>query len=289
MDDYYYENEPDEEERPRDVKIDEAKLAIMAIFDNEPERVFYSVQIETLLERDYFHWITNKGLSELAQERKLAFDPRMIANTLKVHFYTHPGYRYFKREAKKLQSYLTQMYDPDFTHAVGRHCEMLLDSALARAGFQPRGQDTREWNGVSWTKTKHNLDRVVVKDEIAYGVEIKNTQNYIQRGELRIKLEMCRHLGLRPLFIMRFAPKSYIEDIRRAGGFTLLFEHQIYPFGFIKFMREVREALGLKVQCPRDFKEGDIQRLLNWHDKKLARTRYFVFRALHKFPLKSCG
>ena len=31
----YYENEPDEEERPRDVKIDEAKLAIMAIFDNE--------------------------------------------------------------------------------------------------------------------------------------------------------------------------------------------------------------------------------------------------------------
>ncbi|CFU07148.1 hypothetical protein, partial [Burkholderia pseudomallei] len=150
---------------------------------------------------------------------------------------------------------------------------LLLDSALARAGFQPQATDANAWNGKQWTQTKHNLDRIVVKDSIAYGVEIKNTQNYIGRPELRTKLRMCEHLQLRPLFIMRFAPKSYIEEVRRAGGFTLLFEEQIYPFGFVKLMREVREALGLKVQCPRDFKEGDIQRLVNWHDKKLSHAK----------------
>ncbi|BEH58736.1 hypothetical protein [Burkholderia pseudomallei] len=275
MDDYdpYLDVEPDEEERPRDAKIDEAKLAILDVFEREPQRVFYSVQIETRLEREYFHWITNKGLSELAQERQLAFEPRMIAGTQRVHFYTYPTYRYFRREAKRLEGVLTQLYDPDFTHAVGRHCEMLLDSALARAGFQPQATDANAWNGKQWTQTKHNLDRIVVKDSIAYGVEIKNTQNYIGRPELRTKLRMCEHLQLRPLFIMRFAPKSYIEEVRRAGGFTLLFEEQIYPFGFVKLMREVREALGLKVQCPRDFKEGDIQRLVNWHDKKLSHAK----------------
>jgi hypothetical protein len=30
----------------------------------------------------------------------------------------------------------------------------------------------------------------------------------------------------------------------------------------------VRSRLGLKVQSPRDIKEGDMQRLVNWHLKK---------------------
>ena len=115
----YYENEPDEKERPHDLKIGEAKLAIMAIFENEPKRVFYSVQVETRLERDFFHWITNKGLRELAQEGKVTFEPRRIAGTQLVHFYTHPGYRYSKLEVRKLEEYLAQIYDPDFTRAVG--------------------------------------------------------------------------------------------------------------------------------------------------------------------------
>jgi hypothetical protein len=149
----------------------------------------------------------------------------------------------------------------------------LLDSALARAGFLPMAKDVNEWNGIQWTETRHNLDRIVVKDSIGYGVEIKNTQNYISHEDLRIKIRLCRHLGIRPLFIMRFAPKSYIEEVRRLGGFTLLFEDQMYPLSHIKLMREVRTALGLKVQSPRDFKEGDIQRLLNWHDKKLVAAR----------------
>jgi hypothetical protein len=268
-DDYY---EPEEDERPRDVKIDAAKLVILDIFSNEPQRVFYSVQIETRLEREYFHWITNKGLAELRHELAVTMSPRQVPGAQTVHFYTHPTYRYPRREANRLEALLSEIHEPEFTHAIGAQCELLLDSALARAGFQPVAKNAKEWNGVAWTETNHNLDRIVVKDSIAYGVEIKNTQNYISRAELRIKIKLCRYLQLRPLFIMRFAPKSYIEEVRLAGGFTLLFEEQIYPFGFVKLMRTVREQLGLKVQCPRDFKEGDVQRLLNWHEKKLRRT-----------------
>jgi hypothetical protein len=252
MDDHHYEEESEQEARSRDPKIDEAKLAIMTIFDAEPKRVFYSVQIETRLERDFFHWITNKGLRELARERKIKLEPRAIGGQ-RVHFYTRPGHRYYKMEARKLEEYLTQLYEPDFTRAVGHYCEMLLDSALARAGFMPVGKDVSEWNGVRWTESGHNLDRIVVRDTIGYGVEIKNTQNYIPHDELRIKIRMCKHLGLRPLFIMRFAPKSYIDEVYRAGGFTLLFEQQMYPLSNIKLMREVRTALGLKIDCPSDF------------------------------------
>src|SRR5438128_12560550 len=69
---------------------------------------------------------------------------------------------------------------------------------------------------------------------------------------------------------MRFAPKSYMFEIIKSGGFGLLFEEQIYPWGHGALLKEAREHLLLKVQCPRDVKEGDMQRLLNWHAKRLA-------------------
>ncbi len=64
---------------------------------------------------------------------------------------------------------------------------------------------------------------------------------------------------------MRFAPKSYMYEIYKSGGFGLLFEEQIYPWGHTALLNEVRDYLHLKVQCPKDVKEGDMQRFLNWH------------------------
>lgn len=260
------------EERPRDEKIDEVKHAIMEqVFRVYRERVFYSVQIETLLERQYFHWITNKGLAELASEAVLARYEQFIQPTNQlVYFYTHPKYRYWKREGRELSAFLSRLYDPNFTHAIGAHCEMMFDSALARIGFMPVARNVNAWQGKQWPDSRHNLDKVALCDGIPYGIEIKNTQNYISRDELETKVRLSKYLGLTPLFIMRFAPKSYIELVRRAGGFCLLFEEQIYPFGYRLLMEEVRSTLGLKVQCPRDIPEGHLLRLKNWHDKRKA-------------------
>lgn len=219
----YFDHDEEEDEPQRDVKIDQAKIVITEIFDNEPERVFYSVQIETRLEREFFHWITNKGLKELTEENVIARATQIVPENQKVNFYRNRRYRYPNRESTQLIKTLTEIYDTDFTHAVGRHCEMLLDSAFARAGFKPVATNVNEWNGVKWTDSNHNMDRIITKDSIAYGVEIKNTQNYIQHKELLLKINLCRHIGVRPLFVMRFAPKSYIEEVRKAGGFTLTF------------------------------------------------------------------
>jgi hypothetical protein len=147
----------------------------------------------------------------------------------------------------------------------------MFDAALGRNGFKAEASNTNSWNGKTWKESNHNLDRIVTRDGIAYGVEIKNTQNYIPRIELQIKLRICHYLGLIPLFIMRFAPKSYMHEINQAGGFGLLFEEQIYPWGHNALLAEVRERLGLKVSCPRDVKEGDMLRLVKWHSKQLGR------------------
>lgn len=275
MSDYddYYEPELEEpDERPRDVEIDKAADDIWKIFEGDPSRVFYSTQIETSLERTHFHWITNKALVEMAAERRVQKATYEVMGN-QVNFYSHTKNRYWRRDANALQKLLQRIFDPDFTQAVGQSAELLFDSFFAKNGFmRTKEKDIREWQGRIWTRTKHNLDRIVVRDGVAYGVEIKNTQNYIPKGEFEIKLDMCRELGLKPLFVMRYAPKSYMNQLYRRGGFGLLYERQIYPLGQTALLREVQQKLGLKVQAPMELEQGHGDRLAGWHEKTKDRT-----------------
>jgi hypothetical protein len=256
-----------EEERPRDVAIDAAIARVRTFFAQSPHRLFYSTQIETSLEREFFHWITGKALLELSAGT-IQRIPEMVQGNV-LNFYAHPSHRYFRRELATMKEILTRIFDPEFARAVGLHGELMFDAALGRHGFRAEARSANSWQGKVWTKTGHNLDRIVTRDQRAYGVEVKNTQGYISRGELRTKLDLSHHLGLTPLFIMRFAPKSYIHEIVRRGGFALLFEQQMYPFGHAALLAEVQDTLGLKVLSPQDVKDGDIQRFLKWHERKL--------------------
>lgn len=120
----------------------------------------------------------------------------------------------------------------------------------------------------SWRKTDHNLDFIIQKDGIIYGCEIKNTLGYIDKNELEIKINICKHLGIKPLFIMRGPPKSYNNEIINNGGFVLIFETQIYPFGQDDLVKRIKTILGLPVDCPRAIADGTIQRFVKWHDKQ---------------------
>jgi hypothetical protein len=269
MDDYPYDAD-DEPVQPRDPILDKAITRLQQLFSNEPNRLFHSTQIETTFEREFFHWITGRALLELAQSGAIRKRTTEIGGK-PVNFYASKKHRYWEREHKLKVALLQRVFHPDFAHALGRHGELMFDAALGRAGFRAEAQNTREWNGKVWTQSNHNLDRIYTRDGLAYGAEIKNTQNYISRNELRLKLQLSQHLEIIPLFIMRFAPKSYMHEIIQTGGFGLLFEDQMYPWGHSDLLREVRSNLGLKVASPRDVKEGDVQRLEKWHLRRSGR------------------
>ena len=270
MDDWEDEPEPPVE-KPRDQEIDRATESVLKLIEARPQRVFYSTEIETHLEREHFHWIAAKALLETGRAGKIQ-TVQLRLQEKPVNFYAHRSNRYFKRDLKDKVRLLERIYHPDFTHAVGTTAELMFDSAFARREFLIKAKNAQAWKDQVWTRTNHNLDRIVTRDGIDYGVEIKNTQNYINRNELDIKLQMCQHLHLKPLFILRFAPKPYMNSIIQQGGFGLLFEEQIYPMGFTELMTEVKSKLGLKVHSPRDIKDGDMQRLMNWHLKKAKLT-----------------
>src|SRR2546425_2847775 len=95
--DYEPSFEEEEEERPRDVAIDAASARVREFFAQSPRRLFYSTQIETSLEREYFHWITGKALLELSSAGEIQRIPENVQGNV-LNFYAHPSHRYFRRE-----------------------------------------------------------------------------------------------------------------------------------------------------------------------------------------------
>jgi hypothetical protein len=144
----------------------------------------------------------------------------------------------------------------------------MFDAALPTIGFMPKARDVRQYQGRISTRTGRNLDRVFEKDGLIYGTEIKNKLEYIERDELKDKLGICHDLALIPLFIMRMAPKSYLEEVRKLGGFTLIFKYQLYPHGNVEFAKRVSKELELPVDSAKAIEEGTLLRLLNWHEKR---------------------
>jgi hypothetical protein len=275
--DYEPDYEPDigeeEEERPRDPAVDRAKEAIRAFFDHERMNVFYKQQLEVIFEDDFFHWVTSRALSELAAEGHIAVEREELPGVGTITLYHATTHRYWRRQAQDVIALVTQFSAPAFTAGLGAQGELMFDAALPTVGFMPTARKVKSYGGKEWRESEHDLDRVFVRDGIAYGAEIKNTLKYIPRAELTVKTKMCQHLGLRPLFIVRAAAKSYINEVRLLGGFTLVFKYQLYPFGQKPFADRVREALRLPTDSPARIADGTVQRLLNWHVKALEKPK----------------
>ena len=93
------------------------------------------------------------------------------------------------------------------------------------------GRSTREYRGRIWTDTEHDLDFILEKDGVGFGVEVKNTWVYIPPDELTIKLKMCDYLGIRPLCIVRNRHSGQWKEVKNAGGLLYIFKSKILPPG----------------------------------------------------------
>jgi hypothetical protein len=86
---------------------------------------------------------------------------------------------------------IAEFSEPIFTRALGHQGESLTDAAWARMGFKIEAMKVKEVGGRRWPHSDHDLDRLIVRDGIAWGVEIKNKLGYIDQGEFQTKLAMC--------------------------------------------------------------------------------------------------
>jgi hypothetical protein len=140
---------------------------------------------------------------------------------------------------------------------------------FARHQFVLRGRNIRRFNDLAWELTNHDLDFIFERDGLAYGIEVKNTLGYMDFSEFQIKIQLSKHLGIRPVFVCRMLPKSWIFNLQRMGGFALILKYQLYPWTHQPLAKEVARELRLPVDAPRTLEEGTMNRFLKWHLKQL--------------------
>jgi hypothetical protein len=141
----------------------------------------------------------------------------------------------------------------------------LILEGFASIEFVMKGREANEYGGLSWTESDHDLDFIFERDGKAYGMEVKNTLGYMDRMEFDIKIRLCRHLGIRPVFAARMLPRSWINDLINEGGFALIIKYQLYPWAHRELARKVRTELNLPVDAPRRLSDGTMARFLRWH------------------------
>ena len=239
--------------------------AVRSMFTAQPRRVLFARQVEVLHEGPFFHWVTKRAITTLIDEGLIVSEKVPLANGSDITLLWHRSYRYPRRESKAVVELVDEYSAQAVGSAIGSHAELLLIEVLALNGFQLLGRDTREFGGLVWTETGHDLDMVVRRDEVGYGIEVKNQLGYMDHDELKIKTRMSLHLGVRPMFVVRMMPKTWIWEVERAGGFVLVLKYQLYPPVLKDLAQRVRHATGLPVDAPRRLQANTTERFANWH------------------------
>ena len=207
-----------------------------------PNSPYHRKQIEVLFEDKYFHWVTSRAVNELIKEGFLKQEKSGLA-----HFVYRADVRVTENDINMRIETIKKYSDSAIVRGVGAYAELLYRFLFGVCGFEIVGENTNEYEGRKWTKTNHNLDYVVKKGSMAYGVEIKNTLDYMENDEFETKLEICEFLNLTPFWIVRNAPKTQFEKMRPAGGAIFVFKTQIYPPTQESLVKEIWEALRLPV------------------------------------------
>ncbi len=266
--DDFLEAPEDQYEPTADSYFAAAQEEIRQLYENDKESVYYIRQLQVKFEKKYFHWVTNNavtGLLKLGYLKDIRIPKEKGTST---RYFIHKSNRYPRRAINAMEKIIEEYSQDHITRSCGHRAEDLFVKALAMKGFMPDALKVKEYKGKKWVRTGHDLDFVFVRDGVAYGCEIKNTLGYIDKEELEIKLEMCSLFGIKPLFIMRYAPKTYNHMIYEQGGYAMIFETQIYELSQEKLVQTIKGVLGLPVVCSKAIPAGIIDRFERWHTKE---------------------
>ena len=181
---------PEEPAREPDARENQARVALEGFIEGQRESVFFSRQLEVQNEDEWYHWITNRALRELAGRGVIRTETRQLHTGGSIHVMWHKSYRYYRRDATRVVRLVEEYSDPNIGGSLGLQGEAMVLEGFARSQFVMRGRDARGYGGRDWTRTDHDLDFIFERDNRVYGVEVKNTLRYIDYVEFRTKIEM---------------------------------------------------------------------------------------------------
>jgi hypothetical protein len=230
-----------------------------------PVSPYHRKQIEILFEGRYQHWVTDRAVTSLIQEDFLRMRPFQLP-TIELNFVYRYNRKYIARAINERAKIVRQYSAPNISEATGDQAEFWCLFLFKSNSFDVIGRNTKEYKGTVWTRTDNDLDFIVEKDGIAYGVEVKNWFPYVDDDLYDVKLEICAHFGIIPLFFFRMASYDQLRKAARQGGTILIFKSKIFPPGNHQLVRNIWNLMRLPVSIWSDVPVSITRRLLSFHD-----------------------
>ena len=239
-----------------DQRQDEAKAAILSLFDSQNLKVAYDREIRYRLESQFPHDVTGKAIRQLERDGDIArtgLPGRRGSADLPIQFYKRSQSNYNDlipviRKKLELSAFIIGV-----ANEMGRHAESAWWRAFKRNNWVlypasediPLGihqyQDRR-------ASTDHDIDFIAEKDGIRYGVEVKNGLNY--PDDLYWKFSVAVELGTIPLIIARWLNPGQVPEIRALGGSgPILYKDAMYSTTYNLMITDIRETLGAPIQA----------------------------------------
>jgi len=211
------------------------------------DSVFYKKQIQVIFEDLYPHDVTGKAVNELIQDGFLKLEPRFFGKNDHAIFVWRYNVRYTSNEIKGRIRIMKQFFDEELNKGAGREAENLFNHLFKANQFRTIARHTRTFRGKTWPMSGKNLDFIIEKDGICYGVEVKNTLDYMPPDEFQEKLDMCHFLGLLPMFPLRCPSDQQFATMEQIGGMALKFKSRIFPQGNRRLINDIWNHFRLPV------------------------------------------
>ena len=217
-----------------------------------PDSIYHITQLQVLVENKHFHPLTYRAIQELRQTRFL--DSREVPSRIgRSILVWRSGIRYVERQIKAHTKLVEEYSSELINKATGDYAETLVLLGLSRLHLNLVSRETRQYRDRMWTQSDHNLDFIMEKGPVAYGIEVKNTFGYMPADEFAIKLQMCEFLGIRPLFVVRNRDKIQWQKAKDAGGLIFMFKTKVFPPGQDALVQRIWKEMRLPVGILHDW------------------------------------
>jgi len=271
-------------------RVDEAKNEILLLYQ-QGLKVAYDRELRYRLESKFSHDDIAMAISELVREGKL--EPTNVPGRKRINS-QHPN-KFYRLPDSNYQDILPIMkkklelsaFVAGVIKTAGEHAERVWYHAFKRNGWNVFPVNEADPLGVNKYKGKeasinNDIDFIVEKDNIEYGVEIKNGLGY--PDDLYWKFIVAAELNTIPLIIARWLNPAQIPLVRELGGEYLIYKEALYPETYKSIVEDCRKTLGMPIIALDEIEDhyfnrkvNDIHQRtkLNYQDKK-NRIREFL-------------
>jgi hypothetical protein len=257
----------------------ELKNGIYQLFfdsSNRPKKTpRHESSIQIMLEKKYSSSQVKNALSILEESEILHSIKYNIQDVGEARFYfsAELPISYVEKnllgKIEKAAYWISRYSDIKTNKMLGEHLHYLVKNELRVNGFEIlEEKHVKSYREREWNRSKHTLDIIAEHKtkRIVIGVEIKNMLTQIPKSEIVTKLEMCKVLGVYPIFACRWQEihRDIIED---EGGLLWQFKEQIYPFGQENLVLELQKRFGFPVKVKGELPQESVIALKTWINK----------------------